>query len=164
MRQLVSTMFISNNGPSFPFWLKENLVKHREVSKYYETDCRNQQEISGWRFLLWFEKLNSRTWQRWRNKRKINKYLANIANKVWQNSNAFEKFKIKMKTYKKPLNCPDLLVQKCNNEIWQERMNAQNRKKSAKSREGNFQRSVCHLWSHKWSNKFLKDNTDILGK
>ena len=50
-----------------------------------------------------------------------------------------------MKTYKKPLNYPDLLVQKCNNEIWQERMNAQNRKKSAKSREGNFQRSVCHL-------------------
>ena len=50
-----------------------------------------------------------------------------------------------MKTYKKPLNCPDLLVQKCNNEIWQERMNAQNRKKSAKSRGGNFQRSVCHL-------------------
>ena len=33
-------MFKSNNGPSFHFWWKENLVKHRKVSKYYETDCR----------------------------------------------------------------------------------------------------------------------------
>ena len=32
-------MFLSNNGPSFHLWWKENLVKHREVSKYYETDC-----------------------------------------------------------------------------------------------------------------------------
>ena len=39
MRQLVHTMFLSNNGPSFHLWWKENLVKHREVSKYYETDC-----------------------------------------------------------------------------------------------------------------------------
>ena len=38
MRQHVSTMFISNNGPSFLFWWKENLVKH-QVSKNYETDC-----------------------------------------------------------------------------------------------------------------------------
>ena len=40
MRQLVHTMFLSNNGPSFHLWWKENLVKHWEVSKYYETDCR----------------------------------------------------------------------------------------------------------------------------
>ena len=39
MTQLVHTMFLSNNGPSFHLWWKENLVKHREVSKYYETDC-----------------------------------------------------------------------------------------------------------------------------
>ena len=32
-------MCISNNRPSFPLWWKENLVKHRKVSKYYETDC-----------------------------------------------------------------------------------------------------------------------------
>ena len=32
-------MFISNNYPSFHLWWKENLVKHRKVSKY-ETDCR----------------------------------------------------------------------------------------------------------------------------
>ena len=31
----------------------------------------------------------------------IYKDLADIANKVWQNPNAFEKFKIKMKAYKK---------------------------------------------------------------
>ena len=34
-------MFLSNNGPSFHLWWKENLVKDREVSKYYETDCRS---------------------------------------------------------------------------------------------------------------------------
>ena len=39
MRQLVYTMFISNNRPSLHLWLKENLVKHRKVWKYYETDC-----------------------------------------------------------------------------------------------------------------------------
>ena len=33
-------MFISNNCPSFHLWWKENLVKHRKTSKYYETDCR----------------------------------------------------------------------------------------------------------------------------
>ena len=32
-------MFISNNCPSFHLWRKENLVKHREASKYYETNC-----------------------------------------------------------------------------------------------------------------------------
>ena len=36
---------------------------------------------------------------------KINKDLADIANKVWQNPNAFEKFKTKLKTYKKLQNC-----------------------------------------------------------
>ena len=40
---------------------------------------------------------------------KINKDLADIANKVWQNTNSFEKFKTKLKTYKKPQNCSDLL-------------------------------------------------------
>ena len=40
VRQLVNTMFISNNRPSFHLWWKENLAKHRKVSKYYETDCR----------------------------------------------------------------------------------------------------------------------------
>ena len=39
MRQLVHTMFLSSNGPSFHLWWKESLVKHWEVSKYYETDC-----------------------------------------------------------------------------------------------------------------------------
>ena len=34
---------------------------------------------------------------------RIKKDLADIANEVWQNpNNAFEKFKTKMKTYKKP--------------------------------------------------------------
>ena len=34
--------------------------------------------------------------------------------------------------YKKPQNCSDLLVRKCNKEIWQERMNAQDRNKDLK--------------------------------
>ena len=33
-------MFISNNRTSFYLWGKENWVKHRKVSKYYDTDCR----------------------------------------------------------------------------------------------------------------------------
>ena len=40
MRQLVYTLFISNNCASFHLWWKENLVKHQKVSKYYENDCR----------------------------------------------------------------------------------------------------------------------------
>ena len=33
-------MFIGNNRTSFHLWGKENLVKHRKVPKYHETDCR----------------------------------------------------------------------------------------------------------------------------
>ena len=40
MRQLVCTMFVSNNRASFPLQWKENLVNHEKVSKYYENDCR----------------------------------------------------------------------------------------------------------------------------
>ena len=32
-------MFISNNHTSFHLWGKKNLVKHRKVSKHYETVC-----------------------------------------------------------------------------------------------------------------------------
>ena len=39
LRQLVYTIFISNNRPLFHLWWKENLVKHEKVSKYYEIDC-----------------------------------------------------------------------------------------------------------------------------
>ena len=39
IRQLVYTMFISNNHPSFHLWWKENLVNHLRGAKYYETDC-----------------------------------------------------------------------------------------------------------------------------
>ena len=37
-----------------------------------------------------------------------------------------------MKRYKKPQNCSDLLMKKCNKEIWQKRMNAQDRNKDLK--------------------------------
>ena len=51
---------------------------------------------------LWLKRLNSRTWERWRNRAKINKDLADIANNAWQNTNGFEKFKIKINTNEKP--------------------------------------------------------------
>ena len=38
VRQLVYTVFISNNRASFHLWWKQNLVKHQKVSKYYEND------------------------------------------------------------------------------------------------------------------------------
>ena len=39
VRQLVYTMFITNNRTSFHLWSKKNLVKHQKVSKYYEIHC-----------------------------------------------------------------------------------------------------------------------------
>ena len=45
MRQLVYTMFISNNRVSFHLWWKESLVKHQKVSKYYAIHCRSELEI-----------------------------------------------------------------------------------------------------------------------
>ena len=39
MRQLIYTMFVSNNHALFHLWWKENLVKHQKVSKYYENGC-----------------------------------------------------------------------------------------------------------------------------
>ena len=35
IRQLVYTIFITNNHASFHLWWKEKLVKHQQVSKYY---------------------------------------------------------------------------------------------------------------------------------
>ena len=34
-------MCITNNHASFRLWLKENLVKHQKVSKYYDQDYKN---------------------------------------------------------------------------------------------------------------------------
>ena len=39
MRQLVYTIFITNNHDSFQLWWKKNLAKHQKVSKYYGRDC-----------------------------------------------------------------------------------------------------------------------------
>ena len=97
---------------------------------------------------------------------KTNKDLPDIANKVWQNHNAFEKFKTKMKTYKKPQNRSDLLVKKCNKEIWQERMNAQDRNKDLKVQKvqgtvlkGAF--AICEVTNALIN---LKNNKDHSGK
>ena len=42
VRQLVYTIFVSNNRTSFHLWRKENLIKHQKASKYYETTCSYQ--------------------------------------------------------------------------------------------------------------------------
>ena len=39
MRQLIYTMFVSNNHALFHLSWKENLAKHQKVSKYYENSC-----------------------------------------------------------------------------------------------------------------------------
>ena len=39
MRQLVYTILISNNRPSFHLWWKQNLGKLQQVSNYFEKDC-----------------------------------------------------------------------------------------------------------------------------
>ena len=36
MKQVVYAMFITNIHSSFHLWLKENLVKHQNVSEYYD--------------------------------------------------------------------------------------------------------------------------------
>ena len=45
-------MFITNYHTLFYFWLKEHLVKHQKVSKYYNHDCRNQVLVKVYGFLL----------------------------------------------------------------------------------------------------------------
>ena len=77
-----------------------------------------------------------------------------------------KEFKAKMKTYKKPQNCSDLLVKKCNKEIWQERMNAQDRNKDLKVQKvqgavlkGAF--AICEVTNTLIN---LKNNKDISGK
>ena len=51
MRQLVYTMFITNNRSSFHLWWKEILVKCQKVSKCYEHDCRRKITLMIWPLL-----------------------------------------------------------------------------------------------------------------
>ena len=71
-----------------------------------------------------------------------------------------------MKTYKKLQNCSDVLVKKCNKEIWQKRMNAQDRNKDLKVQKvqgavlkGAF--AICEVTKNLIN---LKNNKDISGK
>ena len=96
---------------------------------------------------------------------KNNKDAADIVNKVWQNPNAFDKSKWKSKTNKKTQNCSDLLLKKCNKEIWQERMNAQDRNKDMKvqNAQGAVLRgafAICEVTNNLIN---LKNNKDISG-
>ena len=40
MRQLIYTMFITNNRASFLLWWVENLAKHQKISKYCGNGCQ----------------------------------------------------------------------------------------------------------------------------
>ena len=71
-----------------------------------------------------------------------------------------------METYKKQKNCSDLLVKKCNKEIWQERMNSQGRNKNLKVQKtqgvvlkGAF--AICEVTNTLIN---LKNSKDISGK
>ena len=71
-----------------------------------------------------------------------------------------------METYKKPQNCSDLLVKKCNKEIWQERMNSQYRNKDLKVQkvQGVFLKgafAICEVTNTLIN---LKNNKDISDK
>ena len=77
-----------------------------------------------------------------------------------------KEFKTKMTTYKKPQNCSDLLVKKCNKEIWQERMNSQYRNKDLKVQkvQGVFLKgafAICEVTNTLIN---LKNNKDISDK
>ena len=41
-RQLVYTVFVTNNHASFHLWWKENLIKYQKVLKYHVHDCRSK--------------------------------------------------------------------------------------------------------------------------
>ena len=71
-----------------------------------------------------------------------------------------------MKTYKQLQNCSDLLLKKCNKEIWQKRINAQDRNKDLKVQKvqgailkGAF--AICEVTNTLIN---LKNNKDISGK
>ena len=57
VRQLVHTMFITNNHASFHLWWKENLVKYQKVSKYYVHHCRHIMNVMNLGFDLNFSKM-----------------------------------------------------------------------------------------------------------
>ena len=122
MRQLVYTMFISNNRPSFHLWWKENLAKLQQVSKYYEKDCLQI-------FLLLFMSLlptkfvkNSHIWG------KI--YFIFLKNMLKQTRNSFNQISSSVKSLLKQLpaktnfssifrlNCSNSRSKQCGRECW----------------------------------------------
>ena len=90
MRQLVYTMFITNNCTLFHLWWKENLVKHQKVSKYYEMIVES----------TFIEMIFPNKWSYIRDSiynhsrmkhLKFNKYMKNIFDKIkWQKKELFK--------------------------------------------------------------------------
>ena len=71
-----------------------------------------------------------------------------------------------MKAYKKPQNCSDLPVEKCNKEIWWEQMNAQDRNNDLKVQKGQGEIlkgaiAICEVTNNLIN---LKTNKDISDK
>ena len=99
-------MFISNNRPSLPFWWKESLIKHQEVSKYYENDSLKN-------FLLVFMSLirtkfvrNSHIWA------KIYFiFLENVLKQTWNSFNT--KFEDQWKSWKSSYQVKEILALFC---------------------------------------------------
>ena len=71
-----------------------------------------------------------------------------------------------MKTYKKPQNCPHLLVKKCNTEIWQERMNVQdcNKDLEVQKVQGAVFKAAFTIYEVTNNLISIKNNKDISGK
>ena len=55
--------------------------------------------------------------------------------KVWLNPNSFAKFKLEMEIFKLSQSSADLLVKKCNEEIWQDRVSARDYNKELKTQK-----------------------------
>ena len=99
-------MFISNNRPSLPLWWKENLVKHQQVSKYYENDSPQN-------FLLVFKfsiptkfVRNSHIWA------KIYfMFLENVLKQTWNSFNT--KFEDQSKSWKNSYQVKQILALFC---------------------------------------------------
>ena len=71
-----------------------------------------------------------------------------------------------MKAYKKPQNCSDLPVEKCNKEIWREQMNAQDRNNDLKVQKVHGEilkgaTAICEVTNNLIN---LKTNKDISDK
>ena len=70
----------------------------------------------------------------------INPQLAKIVEGLWANKLAEEKLKEKLKKYPTPENCSNMIVPKCNHEIWTNVLSS-----ALRFNDLNLQRAQCHM-------------------